>query len=190
MNVRGRTGRAIGGICASLSCGERRTGPTFFLGGPRLLCLFPTMLELRRRRSYTGQACFRCSGSDCFKLPTPSSSGLHPGLGGVLQTRAARRWMVVPEAVMQAIAETCPPDDRTPERRVFLGFSADVAKNVMARACKATGIPHFHPHDLRHRYASVKLREGVPVTDRRSARRRVEHLDSHRGIAETGSNCG
>ena len=23
----------------------------------------------------------------------------------------------------------------------------------------------FHPHDLRHRYASLKLREGVPVTD-------------------------
>lgn len=26
------------------------------------------------------------------------------------------------------------------------------------------GIPHFHPHDLRHRYASVKIAEGVPVT--------------------------
>jgi integrase len=35
----------------------------------------------------------------------------------------------------------------------------------MERACKAAGIPHFHPHDLRHRYASLKLREGVPVTD-------------------------
>jgi integrase len=54
---------------------------------------------------------------------------------------------------------------RAQERQVFQGFSSDVAKNVMARACKAAGIPHFHPHDLRHRYASVKLREGVPVTD-------------------------
>ena len=45
------------------------------------------------------------------------------------------------------------------------GLLARVAKNVIARACKAAGIPHFHPHDLRHRYASVKLREGVPVTD-------------------------
>jgi integrase len=34
-----------------------------------------------------------------------------------------------------------------------------------AHLCKAAGLPHFHPHDLRHRYASVKLREGVPVTD-------------------------
>ena len=34
----------------------------------------------------------------------------------------------------------------------------------MMRACKAAGIPHYHPHDLRHRYASVKVAEGVPVT--------------------------
>ena len=66
---------------------------------------------------------------------------------------------------MEAIVETCPPDDRTAERRVFPGFSPDVAKNIMARACKAAGIPHYHPHDLRHRYASVKIHEGVPVTE-------------------------
>jgi integrase len=48
---------------------------------------------------------------------------------------------------------------------VFPGFTPDVAWNVMARACKAAGIAHFHPHDLRHHYASIKLREGVPVTD-------------------------
>jgi integrase len=35
----------------------------------------------------------------------------------------------------------------------------------MTRACVAAGIPHYHPHDLRHRYASVKIAEGVPVTD-------------------------
>jgi integrase len=81
------------------------------------------------------------------------------------KTATARRWVAVPEWVMAEIAETCPPDDRTAERRVFPGFSPDLAKNVMARACKSTGIPHFHPHDLRHRYASVKLREGIPVTD-------------------------
>jgi integrase len=48
---------------------------------------------------------------------------------------------------------------------VFPGFTPDVAKNIMGRACKTAGIPHFHPHDFRHRYASLKLREGVPVTD-------------------------
>jgi integrase len=66
---------------------------------------------------------------------------------------------------LDEITAACPPDDRTGERKVFEGFSPDVAKNVVARACKAAGIPHFHPHDFRHRYASVKLREGVPVTE-------------------------
>jgi integrase len=47
---------------------------------------------------------------------------------------------------------------------VFPGFSPDTAKNAMARACKTAGIVHRHPHDLRHRYASVKIAEGVPVT--------------------------
>jgi integrase len=60
--------------------------------------------------------------------------------------------------------EDAPPDDRTAERRVFLGCTADAAKNVMARACKSAGVAHYHPHDLRHRYASVKIGEGVPVT--------------------------
>ncbi len=80
------------------------------------------------------------------------------------KTATARRWVAVPAWLMEEVAATCPPDDRVPERRVFVGFSPDVAKNVMARACKAAGIPHFHPHDLRHRYASVKVAEGVPVT--------------------------
>jgi integrase len=80
------------------------------------------------------------------------------------KTASARRWVAVPVALMDAIAEECPPDDRTPERRVFPGFSPDTARRVVGRACKAAGIAHFHPHDLRHRYASVKIAEGVPVT--------------------------
>jgi integrase len=80
------------------------------------------------------------------------------------KTAAARRWVAVPAWLMEEVAATCPREDRTAERRVFPGFSPDVAKNVMARACKAAGIVHRHPHDLRHRYASVKIAEGVPVT--------------------------
>jgi integrase len=79
------------------------------------------------------------------------------------KTASARRWVAVPDWLMREIARTCPREDRTPERRVFQGFSADVAKNVMARACKAAGIAHRHPHDLRHRYASVQIGRGVPV---------------------------
>jgi integrase len=80
------------------------------------------------------------------------------------KTAAARRWVAVPEWLMAEIAATCPREDRTAERRVFPGFTPDVAKNVMARACTTAGIVHRHPHDLRHRYASVQIGRGVPVT--------------------------
>ena len=63
------------------------------------------------------------------------------------------------------LQETRPPDDRTPERRVFPGFTPAAARAAMRKACKSAGVPHFHPHDLRHRYASLKLREGAPATD-------------------------
>jgi integrase len=66
---------------------------------------------------------------------------------------------------MVEIQETTPPDDRTAEPRVFPGFTPAAARSAMRKACKSAGVPHFHPHDLRHRYASVKLREGVPLTD-------------------------
>jgi integrase len=37
------------------------------------------------------------------------------------KTATARRWVAVPQWLMEEIALTCPPDDRTPERRVFQG---------------------------------------------------------------------
>ena len=80
------------------------------------------------------------------------------------KTAAARRWVAVPDWLMAEVAATCPREDRTAERQVFAGFTGDVAKKVMARACKHAGIVHRHPHDLRHRYASVQIGRGVPVT--------------------------
>jgi integrase len=80
------------------------------------------------------------------------------------KTASARRWVAVPSWLMVDVQETWPPDDRTPERRVFAGFTPSAAKNAMGRACEDAGIAHYHPHDLRHRYASVKIAEGVPVT--------------------------
>jgi integrase len=79
------------------------------------------------------------------------------------KTATARRW-AVPAWLMVEVQQTCPPDDRTPDRRVFHGLTPDVAGNVMWRACKVAGIGSYSPHDLRHRYASVKIAEGVPVT--------------------------
>ena len=34
-----------------------------------------------------------------------------------------------------------------------------------ARDKRVAGVAHYSPHDLRHRYASVKIAEGVPVTE-------------------------
>jgi integrase len=81
------------------------------------------------------------------------------------QIRSRARWVQLPEWLMPLIDATCPPDDRTAERRVFPGFTPDVAKNVMARACKAAGIPHYHPHDLRHRRLSLWHGQGVPAKE-------------------------
>jgi integrase len=80
---------------------------------------------------------------------------------GAIGSRA--RWVQVPEWLMDEIVATCPLEDRTAERRVFPGFTPDAAKNAMARACKDAGIPHFHPHDLRHRRITIWHHDGVPA---------------------------
>jgi integrase len=80
------------------------------------------------------------------------------------ETKTRRsRWVQVPEWLMAIIAASCPREDRVAERRVFRGFNADVAKNAMARACITAGIPHYSPHDLRHRRATIWHHEGVPT---------------------------
>jgi integrase len=80
------------------------------------------------------------------------------------KTNAARRWVAVSEWLMEEIEATCPPDDRTATRRVFPGAGKDTIGNAMRNACKTASLATYSPHDLRHRYISVKIREGVPVT--------------------------
>jgi integrase len=78
------------------------------------------------------------------------------------KTRRAR-WVQVPAWLMDEIAATCSLEDRTAERKVFVGYTRHAARNAVARACVAAGIPHFHPHDLRHRRISLWHQQGVPV---------------------------
>ena len=66
---------------------------------------------------------------------------------------------------MGVIAETCPSEDRTSERRVFQGLTDAAIRQAMARACKSAGIPHYHPHDLRHRRLSLWHGQGVPAAE-------------------------
>jgi integrase len=86
-------------------------------------------------------------------------------LNRVGKTTAARRWVAIPTDLVDELAAACPPDDRVAGRPLFPGFSADVAKNAIARACRAAGVPHLSPHDLRHRYISIQLARGVPVAN-------------------------
>ena len=81
------------------------------------------------------------------------------------KTSSARRWVAVPEWLMLELGATCPPDDRTPGRRVFPGATRQVLGMAMRRGCQAAGLALYSPPDLRHRYASVKVKEGVPVTE-------------------------
>ncbi len=78
------------------------------------------------------------------------------------KTRRAR-WVQVPEWLMTAIAATCPLEDRTAERKVFGGYTRGAARNAVARACVVAEVPHFHPHDLRHRRISLWHQQGIPV---------------------------
>ena len=65
---------------------------------------------------------------------------------------------------------TSPPGDRIHLRlghldHLVLRLRRRHGRSRVPRDLQSAGVPHFHPHDLRHRYASVKLREGVPLTD-------------------------
>lgn len=70
-------------------------------------------------------------------------------------------WVDLPDVLADAIEATLPPrEDRDPERPLFLGCSADRLRTAIARACRASGIPVFSPHDLRHRRISLLHRQG------------------------------
>jgi integrase len=80
------------------------------------------------------------------------------------RTKSSRpRWVQLPEWLMAEIADTCAREDRVPARRVFPGFTDDAARHAMGRACRTAGIPHYHPHDLRHRRITIWHHGGVPA---------------------------
>jgi integrase len=57
-----------------------------------------------------------------------------------------------------------PRDDRVPERPVFQGVTGDRLRTALTRACTASGVPAFSPHDLRHRRVSLLHAQGVSWT--------------------------
>lgn len=78
------------------------------------------------------------------------------------KTKAARRWVAIPEETLQLVLEQTPPDDRTVDRRVFHG-NPDSLGHRLTTACKNAGIAHYSPHNFRHLYISVMHAKGVPM---------------------------
>lgn len=40
-----------------------------------------------------------------------------------------------------------------------------MVRKAITRACASAGVPHFHPHDFRHRRASLWHGQGVPAAE-------------------------
>ena len=62
-----------------------------------------------------------------------------------------------------AVLALVPREDRDPDGPVFAGVAQAPLRTDLGRACKATGVPRFGLHDLRHRWISRRLHDGLPV---------------------------
>lgn len=76
---------------------------------------------------------------------------------------AGRRWVPLPDALMDEIGALKPWEDRSMTGVVFHGLSDQGVRLAMVRACKVAGVPSYSPHDLRHRYISLLVMAGVPM---------------------------
>lgn len=79
------------------------------------------------------------------------------------KTRAARRWVPVPEPLLEALDAILPREDRDPEASVLPGLHPGSLRMAMRRACHAAAIPLYSPHDLRHRYISLQIKRGMDI---------------------------
>jgi integrase len=70
-------------------------------------------------------------------------------------------WVELPDVLAAAIGATLPPrEDRDVDAPLFAGVTADRLRTAIGRACKASGVPVFSPHDLRHRRISLLHHQG------------------------------
>jgi integrase len=93
------------------------------------------------------------------------TAGLRLRLPKSATKRDRARWVYLPQWLMDAIEDTCPLEDRVAERRVFQGVTEAAAYQAMTRACRNAKVPHYHPHDLRHRRISIWHQSGVPARE-------------------------
>jgi integrase len=89
------------------------------------------------------------------------AAGLRLRLPRSATKRDQARWVYLPEWLVEAIEATCPLEDRTPARKVFQGITEASAYQAMTRACRNAKVPHYSPHELRHRRITIWHQSGV-----------------------------
>ena len=78
--------------------------------------------------------------------------------------KSVPRWVdPVDPDIHAATCDLRPREDREHSERVFEYLDDARFRTAVTRACRATGVPHFSPHDLRHRRISLLVLRGVPV---------------------------
>lgn len=75
------------------------------------------------------------------------------------------RWVTVSPPLFQAVLALKPREDRDAAERVFAGITDAQLRMAIARACRATGVPVFGPHDFRRRRVTLLHYRGVPWRD-------------------------
>src|SRR5512132_987052 len=91
----------------------------------------------------------------------------HRILCGLLVKLAGDQGSAVPTGAFALVGweETCPLEERVPDRKVFQGITEASAYQAMTRACRNAKVPHYHPHDLRHRRITIWHQSGVPARE-------------------------
>jgi integrase len=107
------------------------------------------------------QGALRVGEAVSLKWGDVDAAGLRLRLPRSATKRDQARWIYLPEWLMQLLDESCPMDDRTPERPVFQGITEASFYQAMKRACSTAKIPHYSPHGLRHRRITVWHQSGV-----------------------------
>jgi integrase len=76
------------------------------------------------------------------------------------------RHLDLPDDLFDALLATLPPrEDRDGEAPLFPDLSEAALRTAIAKACKATGTPHFSPHGLRRRRGSLHYKRTGSLAD-------------------------
>jgi integrase len=138
------------------------------------------------------QGALRLEEAVQLKWGDVDAAGLRLRLPRLATKRDKARWVYLPEWLMESIEATCPLEDRVPGRRVFQGISGASFYQAMRRSCEAAKIPHYSPHDLRHRRITVWHQSGVvarELAERAGHARASMSLDVYSHVMPLDEGC-